>query len=152
MLTRSHKRINDYFTNDGENQPNNNDKNTEDDDNLQPSAKRRKTRIPLILDGKYFSIESNIDGNIIARCTECNEQKKGSLTSTGNFKSHFRMKHLEILPTVEAYLKSKGAETSIGVAQPTLERFVFKPEKVNETRIFCSFDYFRRTFKLLLVN
>lgn len=134
ILTRARKRINDYYTSENQNQNNNdeiieNDEIVQNDEHLEPATKRAKITIPRILDGKYFSIISNINGNIVARCTECNEQKKGSVTSTGNFKSHFRIKHSEILPTVEAYLKSKGVETT--VAQPTMHRFIFKPEKVN---------------------
>lgn len=135
--TRARKRINEYFSSDDQEQNQNNDDVLENDDNEEPAAKRIKMKIPRILDGKYFSIVSNINGNITARCTVCNEEKKGSLTSTGNFKSHFRIKHMAILAKVETYLKANGGETSASMAQPQLHRFVSKPEKVNE-RMLCN--------------
>lgn len=72
------------------------------DRSTEPPAKRRK--IPKILDGRFYTIVSNVDGNIEAKCEECGEIRKGNLGSTGNFKSHYK-KHKQRAEEVEKYLK-----------------------------------------------
>lgn len=37
----------------------------------------------------------NLDGKIEAKCVECGQMKKGTITSTGNFKSHYKMHPLK---------------------------------------------------------
>lgn len=59
--------------------------------------KRRKT-VPRILDGEFFSITSEIieaDGKVkvVAKCKICQEEKRGVISSTGNFIKHYQLKH-----------------------------------------------------------
>lgn len=73
----------------------------------QQIAKKPKKELPKIFDGKYFVVEATNDntGNIEARCTMCNEAKKGNISSTGNFLSHYKKKHEHELKDVQQYLK-----------------------------------------------
>lgn len=73
-------------------------------ENTEPPAKKRKT-LPKILDGKYFAVDSNNDGKLLAKCTECNEMKKGYISSTGNFINHYKSKHPSQVKSLEEYLK-----------------------------------------------
>lgn len=68
--------------------------------------KRTKKRIPKILDGTFYTLDCDVgsDGKISAKCNECNEIRKGNISSTGNFKSHYK-KHPERLLKLEEYLK-----------------------------------------------
>lgn len=85
-------------------------------------AKRMKTTIPRIFDGKYFSILSNDHGKISARCNECAETKKGHITSTGNFKIHYKMRHPAIASKLDEYLQNK-TDVPSKLQQPTLKNF-----------------------------
>lgn len=49
-----------------------------------------KKKPARIFDGKFFTVVKSERGNIVATCTICGEMKKGNLSSTGNFKSHFK--------------------------------------------------------------
>lgn len=81
------------------------------DENDQQEGKKSKTAtIPRILDGKYFTIVSNVDSKIEAKCTQCHKKIKGQISSTGNFKLHYRTVHNSTLSTLENYLKNKGDE------------------------------------------
>lgn len=60
---------------------------------------------PKILDGTFYKIVSDHDGKIVAECIECKEVRKGSDSSTGNFKSHYKSKHKERANDLEKYLK-----------------------------------------------
>lgn len=90
---------------------------TEFNDQIQ-----NKSSVPRILDGIFFSIVSNDNGNIVARCVNCYENRKGNLKSTGNFKSHYRLKHSNLIGKLEEYLKGK-TEIDPKLQQPTLESF-----------------------------
>lgn len=68
-----------------------------------PPAKKVK-KVPKILDGTFYTIESNNDGKIIAKCVECGEIKKGEIGSSGNFKSHYKT-HKSQFNRLEEYLK-----------------------------------------------
>lgn len=53
----------------------------------------------------------------MAKCMHCDEIKKGDISSTGNFKSHYKLKHSKQVKALEEYLKSdtevvKGARQS----------------------------------------
>lgn len=89
--------------------------------------KRKKVSVPRILDGKYFTIISNDDGIIIARCETCLEARRGNLLSTGNYRSHYRLLHNELYQQLDDYLRGKGEETS-KTQQPTLESFIQRPK------------------------
>lgn len=75
-------------------------------ESVQNAKKTRKT--PKILNGTYFEIESSVgvDGNLLAKCTICNEVKKGNISSTGNFLKHFQTKHPLRLAELKLYLKT----------------------------------------------
>lgn len=72
---------------------------------------------PKILDGTFYEIlAENEDGGIKAKCTECDEVKKGRCTSTGNFKSHYKLKHEARVKDLEKYLRESDA------SKPTLRQ------------------------------
>lgn len=73
-----------------------------------PVTKRPKKKIPKILDGTFYTLDAEIglDGKISAKCNECKEIRKGNISSTGNFKSHYK-KHPERLAKLEEYLKQE---------------------------------------------
>lgn len=129
-------------------------------DNIQ-SAKRAKLSLPRILDGKFFSVDSHVEGKIEARCTECNEVKKGQITSTGNFKNHYRIKHSSTMSALEAYLKGKSDEAVQSQSkprQPTLNEFSnLNVDKVLVCTIYCVYTHnqifgrFTNNFILVLV-
>lgn len=127
MTTRSQKRtINDLF---GE-EPEINVE-SENNDRLNDNrAKRLKVSIPKILDGQFFDIISNENGKVVAKCKECGESKKGHLSTTGNFKSHYRMKHPVSLSKLTDYLSSKSTEAISDKKQQNLNTFICLPEKV----------------------
>lgn len=58
------------------------------------------------MDGTFYTLDCDIgsDGKISAKCNECKEIRKGNISSTGNFKSHYK-KHPELLLKLEEYLK-----------------------------------------------
>lgn len=76
----------------------------------QNAKKRKKT--PKILDGKYFEIVSSVDvdGNLTAKCTICDEEKKGNIASTGNFLKHFNLKHPLRLNELKLYTRKNVGE------------------------------------------
>lgn len=39
-------------------------------------------------------------------CTKCGENKKGDISSTGNFKRHYKTKHLSSFKELEDYTKA----------------------------------------------
>lgn len=94
-------------------------------------AKRSKT-IPRILDGTFFSIVSNNEGKIEAECTQCKEIRKGILSTTGNFKSHYRNKHSSMVSALESYLNGQTIDQKSG-RQTTLTEFksAMNPQKVS---------------------
>lgn len=79
-------------------------------ENEAPPQKKAK-KVPKILDGTYFSITSrNDDDHVEARCSECDEVKKGKLSSTGNYITHYRLKHKEKVEKLMQYLKKSIEE------------------------------------------
>lgn len=64
------------------------------------------------MDGKYFTIESENDGNIEAKCMKCREIKKGNYLSTGNFLSHYKLKHPSDVDDLRKYTKPKSDKTA----------------------------------------
>lgn len=87
-----------------------------------PKRKKSNETIPRILDNTFFNIVEIKEKGIIVRCTECKELKKGELSSTGNFKTHYRIKHPALLTKLEEHLKKKSIETRVST-QPTLQHF-----------------------------
>lgn len=75
-------------------------------DEYEPPQKRKQ---PKILDGNYFKVvqdANNTNKTIIAICTTCNSEKRGSNSSTGNFLTHYRLKRKEIYTELVDYLNS----------------------------------------------
>lgn len=106
--------------------------------NVPPAKKQKK--IPKILDGVYYVIESCDNEKISAKCQQCGDIRKGSLTSTGNFKSHYK-KHPKELKQLEEYLKqghntetNESAEPNRSV-QPRIEDILAKLAPVAEEKV-----------------
>lgn len=99
MLTRNAKRnLHDYFD-DTDSQP------PLQEDSLPPPAKKTK-KYPKIFDRKFYSIQNDINGNIEAICSVCNEVKKGNFLSTGNFINHFNLlRHNDKLDELKLYTR-----------------------------------------------
>lgn len=74
----------------------------------EPPKKKTK-KVPKVLDGTYYTIESNIDGKIDAKCTECGKILKGDLGSTGNYKSHYLRLHKAAFKQLEEYLTEEAS-------------------------------------------
>lgn len=90
---------------------------------VAPAAKKQK-KIPKILDGAYYVIESNENGKVNVKCQTCNAIVKGSLSSTGNFKSHYK-KHPTEYKELEEYLKqghSSEIDENAAPKRPTQPR------------------------------
>lgn len=73
-------------------------------DNASQSTQPR----PKIFDGSFFTILKEENGKIEAKCTECNEVKKGSSSSTGNFYRHYKSKHATRVKALEDHSKQKN--------------------------------------------
>lgn len=100
-------------------------------EDVENRPKRIKSSVPLILDGRFFEIVSNDDGKIRAKCTECSEMKKGHMSSSANFKSHYRLVHPNTFPKSNDYLEKKTNEhKATEKLQQTLDHFVLNPSKV----------------------
>lgn len=76
---------------------------------VEPPPKKAK-KIPKILDGKYYTIISNDESTnkVTATCVDCGELKKGCLSSTENFKSHFEKRHKARFKLLEEYLNAES--------------------------------------------
>lgn len=101
-------------------------------------AKQAK-KAPRIFDGKFFIIEAQDDktGNVEAKCTACNESKKGNVASTGNFLSHYKKKHSSQLEELKQYIKS-GKLPATPLRQPILEEVLQSITDVNVcTVLYC---------------
>lgn len=138
--TRGRRRLLDYVgATDGEQSNDETEINTQQTNNenvpntqstVDPAAKRVKTKIPRILDGQFFSIQSNVNGSIDARCLECSKIFKGNLSSTGNFRKHYERSHSNVMKRLNAYLNSRANEHPTKT-QPTLKDFAtVQPEMV----------------------
>lgn len=85
------------------------------------------------MDGTFYAIVADNDGRIVAECTECKELRKGSDSSTGNFKSHYKAKHKDRAKDLENYLKEADSATNIisGPRQQKLEQVVSSSSSEN---------------------
>lgn len=104
-----------------------------------PPAKKQK-KIPKILDGVYYVIESIDNEKVAAKCQECDTIIKGSITSTGNFKSHYK-KHTKEKKKLDEYLK-QGHNTEIDEnaqvkkqTQPRMEDMLAKMAPVSDEKV-----------------
>lgn len=91
--------------------------------NLEPQAKRPK-KTPKILDGTFFSIRKRDGDSIEATCCECSEMKKGTVSSTGNFLSHYKSKHGSRHNELKEYLRKSNADKPKIDRQPTISESI----------------------------
>lgn len=105
---------------------------------------KKPRKIPKIFDGKFFEIEKNIDtdGNVQAKCTSCNETKKGNISSTGNYLKHYEKKHPLKLNELKSHLKGITNENKRS-QQPKLDdvQQTMTTEKVYEVAISTHYGY-----------
>ncbi|KAL7727408.1 hypothetical protein ACLKA6_003066 [Drosophila palustris] len=72
---------------------------------------RKPFTLPKILDGKFYkNIQPNqkTPGAIQATCTSCYGLISGTTKSTGNFLSHIKRRHKELLPLCQLYCQAKS--------------------------------------------
>lgn len=104
-------------------------------DQTQPPPKKIRKNCPKILDGKFYEVEKpdeiSIDGKVSARCTVCNQIRKGNVRSTGNFINHYRSSHLTIFNELEEYLqKPERSDTPVQSVRHELSANPISKEKV----------------------
>lgn len=76
---------------------------------------RKPLSLPKILDGRFYrNIQPNrkTPGGIQATCTSCLGIISGTTKSTGNFLSHIKRRHKEILASCQIYCSAKGVSDS----------------------------------------
>lgn len=101
-----------------------------ENNSLEPLSKKQK-KYPKILDGKYYKVQNDTDGNIEAICTICEEMRKGSIYSTGNFLSHYRNRHQSMIQDLKEHTKPDTVKKKPSLNQPTLaEVMAATPDKV----------------------
>lgn len=71
-----------------------------------------------IFDGVYYdnvvtTQNDKSDDKVTADCTECGKTISGNEASTGNFKSHYKLKHSTKYKQLEDYLKSNQANKKV---------------------------------------
>ncbi|XP_017119626.2 modifier of mdg4-like isoform X2 [Drosophila elegans] len=82
---------------------------------------RKPFTLPKILDGKFYkNIQPNqkTPGAIQATCTTCYGLISGTTKSTGNFLSHIKRRHKELLPLCQLYCQAKTNGTVPAVKNP----------------------------------
>lgn len=101
-----------------------------------PRAKRPRIEIPKLLDGKYFTITKQDGFRVEATCSRCQTIRKGDINSTGNFMTHIRRKHPDLIEAVNLYKKSKEDIIVTSVkTQKTLNEMM-KPYTTEEVQCF----------------
>lgn len=107
-----------------------------------PPPKRRPK--PLLLDGTFYEVISDKAGNIEARCTECQEIKKGSVFSTGNFLGHYRIKHVSLVEKMIRYINKKSdRSTDSNLVQQTMAVVAPAVPKVEVKDVLLKYFFFR---------
>lgn len=84
------------------------------------SSEVKEKKVPKLLDGKFYQIKSREGNKVVVVCTACNENIKGNLSSTGNFKSHYTRKHVSKIKELEDYLSlniSKKTEKQMKIPE-----------------------------------
>lgn len=72
---------------------------------------RKPQNLPKILDGKFYNNiqpHPKTPGGIQATCTTCFGIISGTTKSTGNFLSHIKRRHKDILATCQLYCSAKS--------------------------------------------
>lgn len=102
---------------------------------------RRPFTLPKILDGKFYkNIQPNqkTPGAIQATCTSCYGLISGTTKSTGNFLSHIKRRHKELLPLCQLYCQAKSTvnvntnASSNGNKPATLNTIPATPSSIEE--------------------
>lgn len=93
--------------------------------------------------GNFYTIESNIDGKIDAKCVECGEIREGYIASTGNFISHYR-KHPSLKKQLDKYLKqcTPTADDGVKLLQPSIRDSL---PSVSEDEVFIFIKLIKMT-------
>lgn len=98
-------------------------------ESAEPAPKKAK-KYPKILDGKYYTIRTESASTIEAICTMCQEIRKGNHSSTGNFLSHYKLKHSSMLAEVKKHLKPEIVEKNSSNQSTLHENVSTSPESV----------------------
>lgn len=98
-----------------------NHKGTNEDAPMEEPPTKKQRSIPRLLDGRYYTIVTDLDGKIEAKCITCDELRKGNIKSTGNFLNHYRTKHLSLVVEIEKYInRTNEKDTSVQPAVVSL--------------------------------
>lgn len=77
---------------------------------------------PRLLDGTHFSVISNENRNVVAKCSHCKSKLSGKLPSTGNFFRHIKLMHAGLLTTIQHYSQQTPKSSKMqAVKQPKLD-------------------------------
>lgn len=108
-------------------------------ENRRPSKK--KTTVPKLLDGKYFTIVNRQDFNITAKCAICGQERKGTVLSTGNFMDHIKKSHPELVDEVKHHRKFGSEDEKENQDVKSLHKTLsaFNQEEVNFIEISYHF-------------
>ncbi|XP_011877795.1 PREDICTED: uncharacterized protein LOC105567495 isoform X2 [Vollenhovia emeryi] len=87
-------------------------------------------RLPALLDGEYFTVTRVEDTNVTVRCQQCKKQLNGNLKSTGNFLSHVKRLHPNLMSRIRC--KSNQRKSAIYVNSTLPDKC---PEIVREKRV-----------------
>lgn len=86
-----------------------------------PPIKKAKKVYPKILDGTFYKVISDSNGKLSVECTTCNMTVNGTVTSTGNFHSHYQRKHKDEVQKLKDHAKaSEVAYKHQNSRQPTI--------------------------------
>ncbi|XP_068152129.1 uncharacterized protein pre-mod(mdg4)-E [Drosophila tropicalis] len=105
---------------------------------LDDESFRKPYSLPKILDGKFYkNIQPNqkTPGAIQATCTTCFGLISGTTKSTGNFLSHIKRRHKELLPLCQLYCQAKNVvvNSSTSASAPSSGQVVNKLPQLNAT-------------------
>lgn len=139
MLTRRRRQITDYLAADEASADISSEQiditNDTIENNSVQASKRMRFTYPRILQGKYYEVLKDDNGKVEARCTNCSEIKKGHVTSTGNFLSHYRTVHATLLKELDEYRKGDSNPESkrLSLNQTKMTKFngMVSKKKVN---------------------
>lgn len=105
-------------------------------DNSDKQAAKKPKKFPKILDGLFYEFVSRGVGDAIdVKCTECGEIRKGVISSTGNYKSHYALKHPIRFKELENYLSSRGTPDAANLKQPGI-RDALSPLTAEQVEIY----------------
>lgn len=84
---------------------------SESENNENPAKRRRSTKLPKCLDGKYFVIQNwKSDVNIEAKCILCHKNEKfisAAINGTANLSRHIKTSHVEELESFNKHINNK---------------------------------------------